>query len=162
MATSGSYPLHDNHSISNVAWRLALVLSRTGRDEEAKQFTRIAEETTPHGFWVDVWWRILRAGVAARAGKADEADELLPHALSMIQAHSKTRMAIDVWIAAGDVLRDMARHDDAEQMLQRAGALATVLGYEVAERRAAELTKRSAGTAPPEPANRSRAPAADA
>ena len=46
-------------------------------------------------------------------------------------------MAVDVWIAAGDVLRDLGRDADAERLLERAGALATVLGYEVAERRAA-------------------------
>ena len=155
-------PLRDNHSISNVAWRLARVLSRTGRDEEAERFTHVAEETTPHGFWVDVWWRMLRAGVAARVGNGAAADELLRRALSMIQTHGETRMAVDVWIAAGDALRDLGRDDDAEQLLERAGALATVLGYEVAERRVAELKRRSAGTARPRPATRSRAPAEDA
>ena len=155
-------PLRDNHSISNVAWRLALVPVAHGarRGGGAVHPRRGGDDAA----------RLLGGRVVAGAarrrcgsgGNGAAADELLRRALSMIQTHGETRMAVDVWIAAGDALRDLGRDDDAEQLLQRAGALATALGYEVAERRVAELKKRSAGTARPRPATRSRAPAADA
>ena len=94
----------EKHATANVAWRLALVLMRTGRDDEAEPFTRVAEETTPHGFWVDVWWRVLRSGIAARAGRLEEADGLLGTALAMIDGFGETGMRVDSWIEAIGVL----------------------------------------------------------
>ena len=145
----GSEQLHvfgEKHSTANVAWRLALVLTRTGRDDEAERFTRVAEETTPHGFWVDVWWRVLRSGIAARAGRLEEADGLLGAALAMIDGFGETGMRVDSWIEATGVLRVLGRDAEADDLLARAAVLARRLEYTVAERRAAELTDASAAT----------------
>ena len=133
--------LGEKHSTANVAWRLALVLTRTGRDDEAEGFTRVAEETTPHGFWVDVWWRVLRSGIAARAGRLEEADGLLGAALAMIDGFGETGMRVDSWIEATGVLRVLGRNAAADDLLARAAALARRLEYTVAERRAAELSE---------------------
>jgi tetratricopeptide (TPR) repeat protein len=152
----------DRHSTANAAWRLALVLSQTGRDEESERFTRVAEETVPHGFWVDVWWNVIRAGVGARAGRHEEADDLLRTALSLADSWDETGMVADVWIEAAGVLRDLGREAEADDRLERAAQLSQRLGYTVSEGRARELRRRSAGTAPGGPEPRSTARAEDA
>jgi hypothetical protein len=65
--------LGDRHSEANVAWRLALVLCGLGRDDEAEPFVRVAAEWAPGG-WVEVWWRVVQAGIEARRGNADAAN----------------------------------------------------------------------------------------
>jgi hypothetical protein len=132
----------DQHSAANAAWRLALVLARTGRDAEAERFTGIAEETTPHGFWVGVWWKVVRAGVAARAGRAAEADGLLARAFSDVDSVDASGMHVDAWIEAAGALRALGRVEEADALLARAAELARRLGYVVAGRRAEALMTR--------------------
>jgi tetratricopeptide (TPR) repeat protein len=132
----------DRPSTAALAWRLALVLARTRRDDEAEAFTRVAEETTPHGLWVDVWWQVIRAGIAGRAGRRVEAEALLAATFDLLGGWSDSGMHVETWIEAAGVLRTLGRGAEADDLLRRAAELAHRLGYVVSERRARELAGR--------------------
>ena len=121
----------------NAAWRLARVLVRQGRDEEAEPYVAQAL-AGGGGEGVLVWGLVLdatRGGaagrlrpcvVAARAGRAEAR-------FAGGRRHACRRVPAD-----GGRERTARRHDEAADRLRRAAALAERLGYLVAARAAAE------------------------
>ena len=129
----------DEHSTANAAWRLALALAHVGRDDEAEKLARVAAETTPRGFWVDVWWRVALARAEARRGRGEEAVRLIREAGGLMARIPATGMQADAELEAAQALRDAGRAAEAESLLRSAEAIAERLGYVVAARRAREL-----------------------
>ena len=70
----------DEHSKTNVVWRLALVLAHQERYDEADPFVRAVQRSEHHGFWIDVWWRVVLALIEARRGNGARTRELVDQA----------------------------------------------------------------------------------
>jgi tetratricopeptide (TPR) repeat protein len=130
--------LEDRHSAANVAWRLGLALAHQGKVDEAQQFAEIARDARPRGMWVDVWWRLVLALVAAHRGEDARAAKLVEEARERIDstAGAESAMEADVLLEAAEALRAAGRQDEALALAAEAARIAERLGYVVAERRA--------------------------
>jgi DNA-binding SARP family transcriptional activator len=120
----------------NAAWRLALVLVRQGRDEEAEPLLEQAG-TAYGGDFVRVWRLVLGATLAARQGRNDRAAALLEEADDAL-GDLADGMVVDVLLQAAEASELLGRRDDAAARLRRAAALAEHLGYVVGARAATE------------------------
>jgi DNA-binding SARP family transcriptional activator/tetratricopeptide (TPR) repeat protein len=127
--------LGDAYAGAAAAWRLALVLSRLGRDADAEPFARIAAETTPRGFWVDAWATVVQARIASGRGSLDEAVAAADASLAAMDEVEESRMHVDAWIEIADVWGRVGRPDSRTALLERTAALADRLGYVVAAER---------------------------
>jgi ATP/maltotriose-dependent transcriptional regulator MalT len=127
----------DEHSKTNVAWRLALVLAHQGRYDEADAFVGAVQRSEHHGFWIDVWWRVVLALVEARRGDAARARELVDEALRRMPSAEDSGMQVDALLESADALRATGSDDEAAGLVARAADMASRLGYVVAARRAA-------------------------
>jgi DNA-binding SARP family transcriptional activator/tetratricopeptide (TPR) repeat protein len=130
----------DEFSLANVAWRLALVLSRLGRDEEAEDVIRAAKADEVGGTASSLWSLAIRATLAARRGDTAEAERLV-HALRGSLPNIAAGMRIDLLLEAAEALRVIGRQDEAREMLAEAVDLASYLGYTVAHDRALEAQR---------------------
>jgi tetratricopeptide (TPR) repeat protein len=119
---------------AHAAWRLARVLVRQGRDDEARQFVSRAD-VERGGEFVGLWRTVLEATIAAREG-GSEAAALLEQADRDLERFTETGMLVDVILQTADVSALLGRPDDAAARLRRAAALAERLGYVVALREA--------------------------
>ena len=130
--------LADRHSEANVAWRLGLVLSRRGLDDEAERFARIAQHAPSRGLWVDVWWQIVLALVEAHRGRAPVSIALVADARDRIASAGglESGMEADALLELAEALRAAGRPDEAGALLAEAAGIAERLGYVVALRRA--------------------------
>src|SRR5262249_42756199 len=126
--------LADQHSAANIAWRLALVLARQGRDDEAERFPRLAERAPSRGLWVDVWWRVVLALVEAHRGRPADAVDLIREARARIDAVGArdSGMLADVLLEAAEVLRTSGHREEAAELIADAGTMAERLGYVIA------------------------------
>jgi tetratricopeptide (TPR) repeat protein len=136
-ALAGLEAVGDWFSGVNVAWRLALVLLRRGRDDEAEEFVRWSGELSG-GEWVEAWRVVLEATLAARRGENARAEQLLQESDSLMAELSEVGMHADALIQAAEASEAMGRPADAVDRLRRAAAIARRLGYVVAERTARE------------------------
>ncbi|MGE5689763.1 MAG: BTAD domain-containing putative transcriptional regulator [Pseudomonadota bacterium] len=123
--------LGDRYSAVNVAWRLALVLVRRGRDEEVEALLARAGDVDA-GYFVDAWVRVLRATLAAQRGRAAEARRLLDEADRRLAPLPGSGMRVDLLLQAADVCERLGRVDDAAARLRDAASMAEGLGYTVA------------------------------
>ncbi|MGE5273595.1 MAG: BTAD domain-containing putative transcriptional regulator [Verrucomicrobiota bacterium] len=137
--------LHDRVSTANAAWRLALVLLREGRDDEAEALLEQYGEADA-GRFVHAWRCVLGATVAARRGEAERSLELLHAAERSLEPLDESGMHVDAFLQAADALTSLGRTADAADRLRRSAGIARRLGYVVAERRAeAGLAELGAG-----------------
>ncbi|HET7648951.1 MAG TPA: BTAD domain-containing putative transcriptional regulator [Gaiellaceae bacterium] len=133
----------DELSTANVAWRLALLLARQGREEEAERLARIAAGTRAPGLWVETWWRIVLALVEARRGATARALELVAEARDAIAStHGHgSRMETDALVECATVLAHCGQTSEPVALLDDAIRIADRLGYRVALRRAEEARR---------------------
>jgi DNA-binding SARP family transcriptional activator len=143
----GVTAIADQHSAANVAWRLGLALARQGKDDEAERFALIARAAHPRGLWVDVWWRVVLALVAAHRGNAELTVVLVAEARERVaSAHaSESAMEVDALLDSAAALRAAGRPDEAAALVADAAGIAERLGYVIALRRA-EAAQRAATT----------------
>ena len=127
----------DRFSAANAAWRLALVLTRRGQDDEAERFLQRAADPET-GDWVAVWRLVLGATLAARNGRSADAEELLRESESLMQRLFEIGMHADALLQAAEASELIGRTADAVDRLRRAAEIAGRLGYVVAERTARE------------------------
>jgi DNA-binding SARP family transcriptional activator len=127
----------DRFSAVNAAWRLALVLTRSGRDDEAAWFLERAAELEA-GEWVEIWRLVLGATLAARRGQGTTAAELLRESESLMHGMFEDGMHADALVQAAEASELIGRTADAVDRLRRAGEIAGRLGYTVTERVARE------------------------
>jgi tetratricopeptide (TPR) repeat protein len=131
----------DEHSAKNVAWRLGLALARQGRDDEAEPFVRIAERAEHRGFWVDVWWRVVRALIEAHRGNGEQARQVVEDARERMAAVEESGMHADALLESAEALRAAGMQAEAGALVAEAAAVADRLGYVVARRRAEEAQR---------------------
>jgi tetratricopeptide (TPR) repeat protein len=127
----------DRFTAVNAAWRLALVLTRSGRDDEAEPFLERAAEFEA-GEWVEVWRLVLGATLAARRGQGTKAAELLRESESLMHGMFEDGMHADALLQAAEASELIGRTADAVDRLSRAAEIARRLGYTVTERTARE------------------------
>ncbi len=127
----------DRFTAVNAAWRLAVVLGRTGRDDEAETFLERAAELDA-GEWVEVWRLVLGATLAARRRQSTKAERLLRESELLMQGIVECGMHPDALIQAAEASELMGRTVDALDRLRRASEIARRFGYVVAERTARE------------------------
>ena len=128
--------LGDEHSAMNAAWRLGLVLARQAKDDDAEHFARVAERAEPKSLWVDVWWRVVLARVAAHRGDRTSARQLVEAARARMASVRESGMQADVLLESADALRAAGFDDEATAIAAEAAEIAERLGYVVALRRA--------------------------
>jgi tetratricopeptide (TPR) repeat protein len=138
----------DRFSAVNAAWRLALVLARTGRDDEAERFLERAADLDA-GEFAEIWRLVLGATLAARRGESTKAEEQLRESDLFMSYLSESGMEADALLQGAEASELMGRTADAVDRLRRAAEIARRLGYVVAERTARErlaaLGKRADG-----------------
>jgi len=125
--------LGHEHSAKNVAWRLALVLARQGRGDEAEPFVRLAREPEHQGYWVDVWWRVVLARI-----EPGRAHELVAQSRERMALVPESGMHADALLESADALRAARLDEAAATLTAEAAGIAGRLGYIVAQRRAVD------------------------
>ena len=131
----------DEHSATNVAWRLGLALARQGRYDEAEPFVRLAERSGHRGFWVDVWWRVVLALIEAGRGNGPRASELVDEVTARLALVDESGFHADALLECADALRAAGHEDEAATLLSEAARIAERLGYVVAQRRAEQAQR---------------------
>jgi tetratricopeptide (TPR) repeat protein len=127
--------LGDLKAKANAAWRLADVLCRLERDDEAESFVRVAADWAPGG-WVEIWWRAIQAGIEARRGCRDEAGRLFDEALDRMWQWGESGMHADALLELATTARTLGDPETAIELVARSAAIAEHLGYTVALERA--------------------------
>ncbi|HEX6699805.1 MAG TPA: BTAD domain-containing putative transcriptional regulator [Gaiellaceae bacterium] len=131
----------DESSATNIAWRLGHALARQGRYDEAEPFVRMAQRAEHHGFWVDVWWRVVLALVEAHRGSDVRARQLVEDARERMAGVEESGMHADALLESADALRALGLDDEAAALVAEAAEIAERLGYVVAQRRAEEAQR---------------------
>jgi DNA-binding SARP family transcriptional activator/tetratricopeptide (TPR) repeat protein len=121
----------------NAAWRLALVLVRQGRDDEAEPLLGRAG-LAYGGDFVQVWRLVLGATIAARRGESERVAALLEEGDRTLEDLAETGVGVDLLLQAAEASDLIGRLDDASARLRRAVELAERLGYVVGQQAAAE------------------------
>jgi len=127
----------DRYGVVNAAWRLALVLARSGRNDEAEAFVERAAELGA-GEWTEAWRLVLGATLAARRGDTPKADRLLRESEALMDSLFEVAMHADALLQAAEASELLGRTADAVDRLSRAAEIAQRLGYVIAERTARE------------------------
>ena len=92
----------DEHSATNVAWRLGLALARQGRYDEAEPFVRVAQRSGHRGFWVDLWWRVVLALIEAHRGNGSRASELVDEVTARLASVDESGFHADALLECAD------------------------------------------------------------
>lgn len=141
--------LDDGFSMLNAAWRLALVLARRGREDEAAAFLARVDEVDA-GLAVATWRDIVAATLAARKGEAESARRLLDR-MDELLMRSTAALVADMLLQSADASELLGDRPGAVRHLERAASIAADLGYVVAERHARNrLASLGAGAGPSE------------
>ena len=87
----------------NAGWRLALVLARLGRDDEAEA---VLERTagTKGGDYVRAWRGVVAATVAAHRGDGERVSRLLDESGALLESRGESGTSADALLQAGDAL----------------------------------------------------------
>jgi len=127
--------VHDRISTANAAWRLALVLLREGRIDEAEGLVEQSRKVDA-GRFVHTWRCVLGATAAARRGESKRACELLDETDRSLESLRESGMHADVLLQSAEASAALGRMSDAGDRLRRAAGIAERLGYVVGHRRA--------------------------
>jgi tetratricopeptide (TPR) repeat protein len=107
--------------LSTVAEVLAEVLYELGRYDEALEWTRRSEDTSPPDDVVShARWRSVRAKVLARQGEAEEADRLSAESVEWAFRSDFPKLRGDCLFDRADVLRLLGRDDEARPVFEGA------------------------------------------
>ena len=134
-------------SETNAAWRLALVLVQTGRDDEAEELLERTADVEA-GEFVDIWRHALSATIAAHRGQGERAALSLKAADERMDGLDEIGLLADALIQLAEADTLIGRTPAAEKHLEHAARIAHALGYSVCERRARERLEALRATAP--------------
>jgi ATP/maltotriose-dependent transcriptional regulator MalT len=123
---------------------MAALLSRLvrdqGRDDEALEFSKVAEEASAaDDVESQALWRSIRAPIVARAGNTVLAEELARTALDMVRRTEAPCMQADALVELASVLRLAGKVSEAREALGEATALYTAKGCIVSATRSRDL-----------------------
>jgi class 3 adenylate cyclase/tetratricopeptide (TPR) repeat protein len=135
---------------STIAGMLGDVLLSLGDVEGAEQATTIsAELAAEDDILSQVMWRSTRARLLARAGRIDEAGQMISSAITMVEATEETGLKADALIALADVRAAAGDGGGSRQALEDAlGVLEAKADRASAARVAARLAELAGGGAP--------------
>jgi DNA-binding SARP family transcriptional activator/tetratricopeptide (TPR) repeat protein len=131
----------DEHSTTNVAWRLGLALVRQERYDEAESFVRIAERLEQRAHWVEVWCKIVLARIEAYRADRAQVKELVDDVVERMKAVDDSGFHADAFLEAAEALRGVGDDEDAAVLFAEAARIAERLGYVVALRRAEQAQR---------------------
>jgi ATP/maltotriose-dependent transcriptional regulator MalT len=114
----------ETYFLSTMAALLARLVRDQGRDDEALEYTRTAEDATAEDdVESQALWRSVRAPIVARAGDVTLGEELARAAVEMVRRTEAPMMLADALAELAAVLRIAGKHGDAQQALDEAIAL---------------------------------------
>jgi class 3 adenylate cyclase/tetratricopeptide (TPR) repeat protein len=106
---------------SAVAAWLADCLYRQYRDAEADEFVQACVETAPeHHVGAQVFWRLARSKLSARAGRPDEAELLAREAVELADTGDGLELQAEARVTRAEVLQLGGRRDEASAVLRAA------------------------------------------
>ena len=122
---------------STLAALLSRVIRNQGRDEEAMEFSIVAETISAEDD-VDsqALWRSVRAPMLARAGKTSEAESMARSAVDLLAGSDAPQMRADTLSELAAVLAICGRPDEARKTISDAIAIYRLKGDIVSSRRA--------------------------
>jgi class 3 adenylate cyclase/tetratricopeptide (TPR) repeat protein len=107
--------------LSTLAARLAEVVYRQGRYEEADRFGKMSEQAaTANDVASQAGWRSVRAKIAARRGDLERAEELAREAVVLMESTDALDMHASAFMDLAEVLRIAGRIDEAAAAAKRA------------------------------------------
>jgi len=107
--------------VSSLAARLAEVLLRQGRRDEAARFVDRSQETAaPDDFAAQIAWRKVRAKILATAGRLEDAEGLARRAVSLAKESDRSNDHAAACVVLGEVLRERGRPQEAEAAIREA------------------------------------------
>jgi tetratricopeptide (TPR) repeat protein len=116
-----------------LAARLAEVLFRQGRQEEAERFVDRSEETAAtDDLAAQIAWRTVRAKMLAAAGRLEDAEALARRAAALAAETDRSNDRAAACVALGEVLREQGRPQEAKAAIREALALYQAKGNVVA------------------------------
>jgi class 3 adenylate cyclase/tetratricopeptide (TPR) repeat protein len=119
--------------VSSLAARLAEVLLRQGRQEEAEGFVDQSEETAAtDDLAAQIAWRTVRAKMLAAAGRLEDAEALARRAVALAAETDRSNDHAAACVALGEVLREHGRPQEAKAAIREALALYQDKGNAVA------------------------------
>jgi tetratricopeptide (TPR) repeat protein len=132
----------ERYFLSSMAAFLARLVRDQGRDDEAMQWSKTAEEaTSPDDLLIQALWRAARAPILARAGRHAEALELSTRAVDLLRDAETPSLRADVLLEHVTVLRHAGRFGEAQRHLGEALALYSAKGNLVGVERARSLAR---------------------
>ena len=135
-ALDGLDRLGDRYSEANAAWRLAYVLVRSDRVDEAEALLARPAGFEP-GEYVRSWRAVLGAAIAARRGDASAVDRLVAEADRVLAGWFEGGEYADALVQTARAKALVGQVEDAAGRLRRAVEMARRVGYTVTEREAA-------------------------
>jgi class 3 adenylate cyclase/tetratricopeptide (TPR) repeat protein len=125
---------------SSTAARLADALYGSGRTDEAKQYTRISEQTAaPDDYHSQILWRSVRAKAIASQGDQEQSEHLVREAVALAEKTDDINLHADALMALADVLRPADPPGEARPVLEEALRLYERKGNLVSAGRARSL-----------------------
>jgi class 3 adenylate cyclase/predicted ATPase len=119
----------ERNFVPTAAALLAEAAYLQGRDDDAHQLTGVSEQlASATDIESQYRWRIVRAKVLARAGRADEAIELAHAALELVLSTDGPTLQADVYAALAEAHAAAGERGESEAALRRAGELYSLKG----------------------------------
>jgi predicted ATPase/class 3 adenylate cyclase len=119
--------------VSSLAARLADVLLRQGRQEDAERLVDRSEETAASDdLGAQIAWRTVRAKLLAAAGRLEDAEALARRAAALAAETDRSNDHAAACVALGEVLREHGLPQEAKTAIREALALYQAKGNVVA------------------------------
>jgi class 3 adenylate cyclase/tetratricopeptide (TPR) repeat protein len=132
----------ERYFLSSMATFMARILRDGGRDDEALQWSKTAEDaTSADDLLIQALWRSVRAPILARQGRHAEATEMSTHAVAMLRDAETPSLRADVLLEHATVLGLTGQPAEAQSHLGVALALYVAKGNLVGAQRARALER---------------------
>jgi ATP/maltotriose-dependent transcriptional regulator MalT len=133
----------ETYYLSSMAALLSRLIRDQGRDDEAGEFSKVAEQATAaDDLDSQALWRSIRAPMLARAGQAAEAEKLARAAVELSRQTEAPSLQADALVELASVLEITNQIEEAHAALCEAMALYSTKGNIVSERHARDWAMR--------------------
>ena len=130
--------LGETYLLSTMSAMLARVVRDQGRDDEALELTRKAEQASaPEDVDSQALWRSVRAPILARKGSLTEAEAMAQSAVRLSEQTDALTLQADTLFELAEVLRLSGKRLDANNAMGRARALFEAKGDRVSAEKSA-------------------------
>jgi ATP/maltotriose-dependent transcriptional regulator MalT len=114
----------ESYYLSTMTALLSRLVRDQGRDDEALELSRAAEQATDEDdFDSQALWRATRAPIIARAGDLAAAETLARHAVDLVRRSEAPLLQADALAELAAVLKIAGRPDEARSAIEEAIAL---------------------------------------